>query len=72
MSYAEIVREVEQLDPAECERLADHLRLMALLRDPEYMAEMERRFDEMERGINVVPSSEILERFRQLKATHQP
>jgi hypothetical protein len=64
MSYAEIVREVNQLEPSECERLAAYLRLKARQRDPEYVAEMERRVDDAERGENLVSKEELLERLR--------
>lgn len=64
MSYAEIVREVNQLDPSDCERLAAHLRLLALLRDPEHMSEMERRTDDAERGVNLVSKEELFESLR--------
>lgn len=64
VSYAEIIQAVEQLEPAECERLSLHLRHLALLRDPEYIAEMDRRCDDAERGVNLVSKEELLAQLR--------
>ena len=66
MSFSEIKDQVAQLTDAERDQLAEHLRLLKVLHDPEVMAEMERRFEEMRRGVNVLTGSELKERLRQM------
>ena len=66
MNFAEIKEQVAQLNADEREQLAEHLRLLNLLHDPAVMPEMERRWEEMQRGENVVPGSALKERLRQM------
>ena len=66
MSFSEIKDQVAQLTAEERDQLAEHLRLLRALHDPEIMTEMERRLEEMERGQNVVTESELKGRLRQL------
>ena len=66
MSFSEIKDQVAQLTAEERDELEAHLRLLKLLHDPEHSAEMERRWEEMQRGENVVTKAELYERLRQL------
>lgn len=64
MSLAEIKAEVAKLTPAERAELRDHLASLKPFDDPAFMSELDRRHDEMERGINVVSSEEMYRRLR--------
>lgn len=66
MNFSEIKEQVAQLSAGEREQLAEHLRLLNLLHDPAIMPEMERRWEEMQRGENVVTESALKVRLRQL------
>ena len=59
MSLAEFFREVERWTPAQRKDLAWRLKVLELISDPEYMAEIGRRIDEAEAG-NCVSREQFL------------
>jgi hypothetical protein len=62
MSLAEIKAEIAKLSPEEVVELKQHLSSDPW-DDPEYLAELDRRHAEMQRGINVLTKEEVLARL---------
>jgi len=63
MSLAEIKDEIAKLSPAEVSELKRYLN-RDRLDDAEYLVEMDRRHDEMQRGLNTVTKEEMYARLR--------
>jgi hypothetical protein len=59
MSYAEIRDQLHTLSKEERINLARDLNSLALLDDPEYLAEITRRMDDLEAGKGIITSEEL-------------
>ena len=63
MSFHEIKEHLPQLTPTEREVLMLHLQQLAALDEPETMAEMAHRLDDLEAGRHVVSELELKARI---------
>jgi hypothetical protein len=59
MSYAEIRDQLHTLCKEDRQRLTRDLQSLALLDDPEYMAEITRRMDDFKAGKGIITSEEL-------------
>jgi hypothetical protein len=60
MSFAEIKAELPKLTDDQREELAAYLTFLKLQNDPEFLREMERRMQAMDRGEEVVSREEVI------------
>jgi hypothetical protein len=66
MSFAEIQAEIPKLRPEERAALRQQLESMRRFEDPAFMADLSRRIEDAEQGINMVPGEEVVARLRAL------
>ena len=64
MSVVEIKEQISGLSLSELTEVSEHAAMLRKTKDPEYLAELARRLDEVKRGVNVVREEQVRELLR--------